>query len=115
LLTLRLLNQFCASNIGWELLLVKISPELANKMSRFDVSPRLRQSHTRRFRSRLLLHRAWNGIQQVAQKEVPYTIVMNKYDGSISSNFQSSKVISDDEVIDPESPEGSPIRRQQNK
>jgi hypothetical protein len=54
-------------------------------------------------------------IQQVAQKEVPYTIVMNKYDGSISSNFQSSKVISDDEVIDPESPEESPIRRQQNK
>lgn len=54
-------------------------------------------------------------IQQIAQKEVPYTIVMNKYNGYLSSSYQSSRVISDDEVIDPESSEGSPAKKKQDK
>jgi hypothetical protein len=37
---------------------------------------------------------------------------MNKFDGSLASSYNNSKVISDDEVIDPESPDESPVGRQ---
>lgn len=37
---------------------------------------------------------------------------MNKFDGSLASSYKNSKVISDDEVIDPESPDQSPVGRQ---
>jgi hypothetical protein len=40
---------------------------------------------------------------------------MNKYNGYLSSSYQSSRVISDDEVIDPESSEGSPAKKKQDK
>lgn len=47
-------------------------------------------------------------ITPVAQKEVPYTIVMNKFDGRKTAE-RKSWVISDDEVDDPESSK-SPVR-----
>ena len=42
-------------------------------------------------------------IMPVASKEVPYTIVMSKFDAKAPRIKGTSRIVTDDEVVDPES------------